>query len=526
MGLESFPNVEMVTFNMKFSQINTNPRIYILFILIIFNIILRVPIYINYVGSFDSDVAIYDLMAESILMEGSAKWLLHPASPFGLSQYSYPSFAALFLALISSITELTKLDLLLWVSFVFGIFGVIFGYLLGYAYSGGNSTIAFFTALAFSVNTLFVEYSKIGSTSRALYFLLSALSLYLFFRYNGNKNNKYSILFLIVMFAGIATHRLYVILILILFFSHVFTNMYIRPIKISYVSHLTAIKLYEGPLFIIAFFVIYLFTFTSYYPLSNNHAYLQHGIFFSGNSLVIMFLNMVIDYIVALNPFVLLISVIGILIIINNKKKQKNDLFLVFFLLICTLIISNSYYTSNLVIFVTTIIFAVSMNNFMMDIQHTRHKQLFCILVILLVTSFALFISTPIESMIFHKERLQDESANIGMLQTAKYISDLDGDIKTDSHFVSRILMLYGQKPVFPFTGPEYPIYYNDLYKNINFNIHPKKYIESNFYYMWYLDKPVDINPDIIYVHTTKGYYNNKMANKIFANKGEIIYEI
>ena len=61
----------------------------ILFIIILLSLIIRIPFTPHEIGN---DSFYVHSMTHSIIQEGYAKWVIHPASLFGLYPYSYPSF--------------------------------------------------------------------------------------------------------------------------------------------------------------------------------------------------------------------------------------------------------------------------------------------------------------------------------------------------------------------------------------------------------------------------------------------------
>ena len=91
----------------------------ILLLLILLNIAVRIPVTPHEIGC---DSFFIHWMAQSILEEGTALWLIHPASVFGLYPFSYPSFVPFLLATISNIMGLEIETIILIISSIFSCF--------------------------------------------------------------------------------------------------------------------------------------------------------------------------------------------------------------------------------------------------------------------------------------------------------------------------------------------------------------------------------------------------------------------
>lgn len=159
----------------------------ILLLLILLNITVRIPVTPHEIGC---DSFFIHWMAQSILEEGTALWLVHQASVFGLYPYSYPSFVPFLLATFSNIMGLEIETIILMTSLSFGATGVLFAYLLGKEFSG-NELVAYSTAFCFSLSPIFIEFTSWTTSTRALFVLLLPLILFLLLRYERTRDNRY-----------------------------------------------------------------------------------------------------------------------------------------------------------------------------------------------------------------------------------------------------------------------------------------------------------------------------------------------
>ena len=84
--------------------------------LILLNFIVRMYGWHTIPSYVTGDTTLLVWMAESILSNGEAMWLLHPISVAGFAEYSYPAGVPLLLAMTSAVTGLTRVDLLVPIS--------------------------------------------------------------------------------------------------------------------------------------------------------------------------------------------------------------------------------------------------------------------------------------------------------------------------------------------------------------------------------------------------------------------------
>ena len=505
---------------MRFSRVPTSIKTVLpVLLLILLNFIFQIPLSQTQVSG---DVVISCWMAESILDDGSAQWLLHPASLFGLASFSYPSFVAFLLATVSSITGLTRLELVQSISYIYGILVILAGYLVGYEFSR-NRVFAVFTAFALSMNPLIVSYYHCGAFAR-IQFLLSFLFLiYAILKYTSSHDLRYLVLLPVVAIAGLSAHRMTLILLLILCGSLLLIIGYTKLLSRLPETKAHFLSKYVGFVVIGLFLVGFLFMFTPLFPFKGKLLLLQQGMFISGSSPISMVINLLVDYATYLNPIVLLCGVISLVAIALNRNRSISELFLLFFILVCAPLLVDSYYMPHVLMPVIAILFATFMTSLLFKDSHKIFYAFGMVLLVLLITVFVLFYSTPIKSIVLHQE--QDV---LHVPETSQYISKLDGDIATDSRFISRRLMLYSERPVLPFMAPEYPVYYSQNFNDAQFSLSISTYINSDLYYLWKITEWQPVVPDIKYQYQCSPMKDLDITSfaRVFDNSVERIYRV
>lgn len=112
---------------MNKNSILKNRNFILLVLLILLNVVLRLPITPHGTGS---DSFMFHELSNSIIQYGYAKWVIHPASIFGLYPYSYPSGLMYLLASISLLTNLSMENVSILFPMFLGVLGVFGAYLV------------------------------------------------------------------------------------------------------------------------------------------------------------------------------------------------------------------------------------------------------------------------------------------------------------------------------------------------------------------------------------------------------------
>jgi hypothetical protein len=105
-------------------------------------------------------------MGTDVIEHGKAMWLLNPLSLTGWVDYSYPISVPMLLTITSTMTGLTRVDLVVALSLLYILLAIAAGFSLGYVYSN-SKTLALFTAFAVSLSSEFVLYTSDSGSSSA-----------------------------------------------------------------------------------------------------------------------------------------------------------------------------------------------------------------------------------------------------------------------------------------------------------------------------------------------------------------------
>jgi len=165
---------------MKISKKNK----YILFILlIILNIILRIPSYQHQTG-YDSFAT--SILANIVSLFGYAGWWIHPLSIFGMYPYSYASAVPF---LLSGISQLSVLDMEITV-LVFDVLTGLLSIFITYLLAGmikNDDIFKFFVAFGASTAQGMLIFTTWDVSTRGLFIVILPLFIYLLLKVRVNK---------------------------------------------------------------------------------------------------------------------------------------------------------------------------------------------------------------------------------------------------------------------------------------------------------------------------------------------------
>ncbi len=467
--------------------------------LILLNFIVRMQGWYMMPSYVTGDTTLLVWMAESILSNGEAMWLLHPMSITGFAEYSYPAGVPLLLAMTSAVTGLTRVDLLVPIS-IFYIFLAIFaGYSLGNAFSG-NGTIALFTAFAISLSSEFVGYtSTSGSSSgRILLVIFLSLVIYLLLKLEKTGDIRYAPIILVLTSMALISHRVSPSL-LVVFLAYGLAKTATKGFSgISESRQRFARKNFKF-IYIILFLLFFAVTFSPWYPLQRHLQLLQKGLFVSGTSPICMTLNMIIDYAAVINPIIVLFSIVGVLWVLKSETIDVRNLFLLFMLLGFAPVLAFSCYVSQAITPLVALLFGCGLYGLLMRSEYiSRWRSPALIVVFILAVAALLIYATPLKSALFYNQLINENTPHV--IETSKYIEAEDlGDIKAETRFIARNYMLYSGKPVLPLEEPSYPALYSKEFENVSFKY---SFSASRLGYgnkMWILNKMPEFGLDSRY---------------------------
>jgi len=236
-------------------------------------------------------------------------------------------------------------------------------------------------------------------------------------------------------------------------------------------------------LFVFGIMILLAFIFSPIYPFKDRLEYFTSGLLFNGNNILIIILNLIVDYISKLGPILLFISLIGfILFIANTNFKVKKNVFIVVFFLTSLLIIINPVYTALYYLIIFALFFGYGINYIVYFFQKSHNTK--TILVILSIVIITLFGFSIFKLQFPKTSSYSGEIFDTPILGTTQYINNLKGNIITDSHQNARRIMSITQKNVFPLTMSDWLVsgYGNKFINDIYF--HPELDFETSYFWL------------------------------------------
>jgi hypothetical protein len=316
----------------------------LIFILLIFlNIVIRIPLT---TGEQGVDSFLIHSLSQSIVIEKTALWVIHPLSLFGLYPMAYPSGIPYFLSILSSQINFNLENTILITSILIGVISVFTSYLFFKFIFKKNKLLVFISCFLFSLAPLFLSYSIWTISTRGAAFIFVPLVFFLTFKIlNKSKYLKRDIFLLILVHIfSIMIHRSMFLLFIISFFGiliipcrYLFKKFIFRIIKVKNEFFLTIIYLLSFVfLFLIYYFIFdYLkISFLSDFSLSRkiNSSFLFE---YSTNPFIILF-NVFLLMLTKINLFVGL-AFFGILELIRRLLMKKDEVNILYILILILL---------------------------------------------------------------------------------------------------------------------------------------------------------------------------------------------
>jgi hypothetical protein len=436
--------------------------------LIILNLIVRAPGWVQMSPYVVGDTTILVWMAESIIEHGKAMWLLNPLSLTGWVDYSYPISVPMLLTITSTMTGLTRVDLVVALSLLYILLAIAAGFSLGYVYSN-SKTLALFTAFAVSLSSEFVLYTSDSGSSSARILLITffVLIIYLLLKVGAKRDIRIIPIILLLTTTVLLAHRASIAIFLILF-SYTAAKAALYGYSRLPEENARIFRRYVKYVYILLLYSLFMFTFSSWYPIKSQLNLLKTGLFFSGESPISMSLNMLVDYLAFINPIVILLAALGVFAVLRSERFDFPCVFLLVMLLSFAPIISFSSYASQVITPLAALLFSIGLCSFVVQRSASERRKLASLSVVFLLFTVALlFYTTSLKFTLIYNEPLTSERPRV--IEVADYIKSLEGGISSDSHFNARNYMLYSGRPVYPLMGPEYPVYYAKEFENVSF---------------------------------------------------------
>ncbi|MFQ6059909.1 MAG: DUF6541 family protein [Thermoplasmata archaeon] len=196
--------------------------------LIALSLMLRFP---NTPHSVGVDAFVMQGLANCIVRDGYAAWIIHPLSYLGLYPLSYPSggifLPASFVALSGHSSEVSILAL----SFLMGIIGVLGAYLLAREFKD-DDVFAFLVAFLFCLAPKFILNTTWETPTRGGFMAFTPIFLWALLRAHRQPSRKNIAMTITMLFILATFHRL-AILMLIVILAYVFTYIFLIIVKIA-----------------------------------------------------------------------------------------------------------------------------------------------------------------------------------------------------------------------------------------------------------------------------------------------------
>jgi len=416
----------------------------ILFLLVLLNIGIRVPATPHELGN---DSFVIHWMAESIKRESGLEWILHPVSYFGLYPYSYPSLVPGLLAFLSMLSGLEVELCILFLSIFLGINAVLIGFLLGREFSG-RSDVGYLTAFCFSISPVFIKFTYWTASTRNLFVVFVGLILLLFIKFENTRKNIFLGLGLSFIFASMHVHRSFLLIFAVIIPAYLLTKLFFHLKRNKNFRELLFNRLHI--LLPVVFLVFFSLQFSKIGFFMNLRRTYKTGLFLSGESVVVVFFNMCVDYISRMGlPF--FFAPVGFIFLIkklSSNKLSSKDLFLLLCLLGGALIMLNGKYVT---LFLLPVFSVLSSEGIVRSVSMIRQKRRHYFISSILV--FSVFFSA---FMIYHwslktetGDKISWDSATVSAAEYVKNERACSNLVSYDK-LLRRRVSAYSYKPFIP----------------------------------------------------------------------------
>ncbi len=222
------------------SEISQRKKVILFTLLIVLNIVLRIPSIPHEKGL---DSFFIHSLANSVTDSGFANWWLHWLSVFGYYPYSYASAIPFSLSGISQLTGMETEGAILFYCVGLGLFSIFSAYILaGLLYN--EFLFKYLMALVYSLSPGVMFFTTWEISSRGPFIIFLPIFIYLIL-----KNLKYSKRILLAILMGIyllSVHHLAIIILpvtMLFIFINLISKIKIVKIKPAYLNYLYAVGL-------------------------------------------------------------------------------------------------------------------------------------------------------------------------------------------------------------------------------------------------------------------------------------------
>lgn len=423
---------------MRFSIRN---KFILLGLLVVINIAIRLPVTEHAIGV---DTFYIFSLTESISTFGFARWIIHPASFFGVYPYSYPSAYMFILSGLSQTSGISIDYIILLIGIILGISGMFFMFLLAKEV-WDNDMYVLLAAFAFSISFNFWSFTFWQASTRSLFIGIFPLFLWILLKYRKSIN---ILVFLdIFIFILLATsHRVSFLLPIVIFTfcAVILLGWLSKKIKIG--SFVNPAILQVHIFYILAVISILLFSiqFLNIGPFNVKDYY--SGFFFSGEDFFSSFSNMTIDYTSKIG-LIFFFIVPGFIILAGKSNKKFAEMFVILNVIAFLPLLGYEDYSA---IFIAPFFILISTFGFMVLYNFFVNKKIFInialIAFILLSLVFILF-------MLYHSHAYE-ASMPENTYNSAQFLKlNSNGTIISNNGDLANKITAYSTKPTLPFGG-------------------------------------------------------------------------
>lgn len=353
------------------------------------NLILRYPLGDQH--EFGSDTSYIHSLANSLVVNGSAAWILSPLSYFGLYALSYPSGGP-FLSASVGLAAGIPMEETFWVqSLLFGLLGPIGMVLFGRSLTS-DDRVSLALATFMSVSPFYIKDTTWTGSTRGYAVALIPIVLYLCVRYLRTADSRVLPLLLLTCAMMSLFHRMGVLtflLVVSLLFVVPFhkLTMRLRFYLYRFESRFRAASLGLALAGFLGMFFIQ-FRFPGIAGIDIREEY-GTGTFFSGDSFGTLVLNMGVSFVGKVG-ILLPLAVVGLPLYMWKRPKESQDKFVLLSLLIFLPLLSMRDYLTEFVIPLLTVFIGYTLF-WAIGWQAKRRRRVAAVVVVVAVvsTSFA-----------------------------------------------------------------------------------------------------------------------------------------
>ena len=319
--------------------------------IVLATVLFRYPIGFDH--ELGSDTTFIHSLTGSLIADGRAAWILHPASYFGLYALSYPSAMPFSFGSLSLAADLPIEGALLFAGFVFAIAGVFSAFAASRS-ARDDDALALIVALLFTLAPFYLKDTTWVGSSRGFVTALVPAVFVLLFRHLKSGDIRYLLLTLVLVVVMSTIHRMGILAVFLLI-------AYAFAIPLHRITQKLRFSLYkyESPFrwistgtalsgFFVLFYVQFLFPGIAGADIVEQYG---SGLFFDGTSFPILLANMVTS-LVGKVGLLLPLVVVGLARFAWTRPKEGRDKFLLVAIFVMVPLLSLRDYIAEFLIFV------------------------------------------------------------------------------------------------------------------------------------------------------------------------------